>query len=70
MKRLLTQASVFLSAVFALCVVHAQVDVGDVIHKPYLVVTGVESRSISYENRAGEKGAGGGHCGGYDLRAV
>ncbi len=49
---------VFLAAV-ACSSVRAQVDVSEIIHKPYLLDTGVESRSISYENRAGEKGAGG-----------
>ena len=59
MKKVFPQVSVLLSAVLALCLAEAQVDVSDVIHKPYGLDTAVESRSISYENRTGAKGAGG-----------
>lgn len=59
MKKLFLQGLVLLSAVVAFWFVQAQVDVSEAIHSPYLVDTSVESRSISYENRAGEKGAGG-----------
>ncbi|NQT81536.1 DUF2961 domain-containing protein [bacterium] len=59
MKRLSAQVSVLLSAILFLCLAQARLGVSDVIQKPYLTDTGVESRSITYENRAGEKGAGG-----------
>ena len=59
MKKVFPQVSVLLLAVLALCLAEAQVDVSDVIHKPYGLDTAVESRSISYENRTGAKGAGG-----------
>jgi hypothetical protein len=59
MKRLFVVVPVFASLVLAASLVQAQTDPGEMIHKPYLVNTPVESRSISYENRTGEKGAGG-----------
>ncbi len=59
MKKLICEMAALFSAIFLLSLVEAQVDVSDVIHKPYQIDTPVESRSISYENRTGAKGEGG-----------
>jgi len=59
MNKVFLQATVLLSAVLLCSVVKARGDASELVHRPYLIDTQVESRSISYENRAGEKGAGG-----------
>ncbi len=59
MRSLFARLSLFLTAVLFLCLVPSPLNATDVVHKPYLMDSRVESRSISHENRTGEKGAGG-----------
>jgi len=59
MKVIFPDLPVLLWAVFVFCVAQAQVQLSDFIHEPHLLDSGTQSRSISYENRTGEKGAGG-----------
>ena len=58
-KRAFAALCIFFLAFHTVIVARAQAVSEDVLHKPYLVDNPVESRSISCENRAGEKGAGG-----------
>ena len=56
-----TMAAVVCSAlvVALLTPVPSLADVQDFVHEPYLLSTGVDSRSISFENPTGARGAGG-----------
>ncbi len=58
-KRAFAALCIFFLAFNTVVAARAQAVSEDVLHKPYLVDNPVESRSISYENRTGEKGAGG-----------